>query len=801
MIPYLALAVLSAASLAYEVLLVRLFAIVQWHHFAFMAISVALLGFGASGTLLALVRERAVRHFETVFFAGAVLFGLTGPAAFLLAQALPFNALAVVWAPAQLLYLPLLYLLLAVPFVAAGTCIGLAFLRFGERIGRVYAWNLVGSGVGALGLVAALAALSPSETLRLVAALGFAAAVLVVARRTSLPWRALSGGTVVLGLAVWTLAPDAWFALRISPYKGLPQALEVSGARLLAVRSGPLGLLSVVESPEVPFRYVPGLSLSAPATPPAQLGVFVDGGGFTAITRFDGRLEPLSYLDHTTDALPYHLLDRPSVLVLGAGGGQAVLQAIVEGARGIDAVELDANMAALVARDFADFAGRLYERPEVEVHLAEARAFVSSSRERWDLVQMPLVEAGAAGALGGLGESYLYTVEAFEALLGRLEPGGWLAVTRWLKLPPRDAPRLFATALEALSRSGVEAPEGRLVLLRGINTTTLLVKNGTVSEAEVAKVQAFAVERSFDLAWYPGMAPEVANRFNLLDEPIFYRAARALAGAAEERRAFLEAYKFDIAPASDDRPYFSGFSKWRSLPELLALARAGGPGLLELGGPILAATLLQAAALSALLILAPLGLGRRRLAGGSKGRVLVYFLALGLAFLFIEIAFIQRFILFLGHPLYAVAVVLAAFLVFAGLGSAASPRLAGRASRLSGIQLAVGAILLVSLLYLLALPPLFERFHHLSDAARIAISLALIAPLAFFMGMPFPLGLSRVRASAPALVPWAWGVNGCASVLSVLLATLIALELGFTAVVLAACALYASAAWIFRRPL
>jgi spermidine synthase len=813
MISYLALAVISAAILAYEVLLVRLFAIVQWHHFAFMAISIALLGFGASGTWLAIWQHWVGSRFTPIFAVSAALFALSAPASFLAAQALPFNALAVVWDPGQLLYLLAMYLLLVVPFFCGATCVGLAFVCYGNEVGRIYAFNLIGSAAGALGIVAVLFVLPPTDTLRLIAAMGFIAAALVALNRKLVFWPALSAGAIILALTVWAVVPDGWFALRISDYKGLPGALKVLGTKVVSERSGPLSLLSIVESPSVPFRYVPGLSLNSPAAAPDQLGVFVDGGSMTAITRFDGRRQGLIYLDYTTDALAYHLVEQPSVLVLGAGGGSSVLQALYHRATRVDVVELDPNMVRLVGDDYAEYAGNIYSQPEIRVHVAEARGFVTASKHKWDLVQLPLLDAFGAAAAGvhGLSESYIYTVEAFEHYLRRLRPGGWLSITRWLKLPPRDTLKLFATALETLRRMGIETPEQRLVLLRGLNTTTLLVKNDVVTETEIAKAKAFSKERSFDLCYYPGISADEANRFNVLEEPYFFVGATALIGA--ERDAFIARYKFDITPATDERPYFFDFFKWRTLPELIAIRRAGGAGLLELGNVILVATLIQAMALSAVLIMAPLWARRRVLAKSPEiWRVAAYFLALGLAFLFVEIAFIQKFILFLGHPLYAVAVVLTGFLLFAGVGSGASSWFAervdgwhrtnpGRGAQLSAIQLSIIGIIVVSLLYVSILSRVFDSLLSLTDIAKIVVSLGLIAPLAFFMGMPFPLGLSRVWSGARALVPWAWGVNGCASVLSAILATLLAMTLGFSTVVLAASLLYAGAAAVFHRPL
>ncbi len=766
----LALALISAAVLAYEVLLVRLFAIVQWHHFAFMAISIALLGFGASGSVIAVAQAWLRRHVTAGFAAAAALFAITAPLAFLAAQAIPFNARAVVWNPWELAALPAMVLVLVVPFFFGAGYIGLAFLHHGERMGRIYAINLLGSGAGALGIVAALFVLAPADGLRLVAGLGFAAALLVLAADR----RALPATLAGLGILACLALPESWLALRISPYKGLPTALSVSGAALLDERSSPLGLLSVVESPTVPFRSVPGLSLAAPALPPEQLGVFIDGDSMTAIDRGEGGRD---YLGYTTDAAAYHVLDEPAVLVLGAGGGRNVSQAILHAAVHIDAVELDANMARLVR----EHASSLYDRPDVALHIAEARGFVAASESQWDLIQIPLLDAIAGSGMHGLNESHLYTVEAFETYLAHLRPDGWLSITRWLRLPPRDSLRLFTTALAAIDHP--DAAE-RLVLLRGMTTTTLLVKRDAVSEADMARLRAFAEARSFDIAYAPGLAQEAANRFNVLDAAHFFEATQALAGEGAED--FIARYKFDVSPTTDERPYFFDFLKWHTLPELLRLP---GAGLLDLGKVILVATLLQAIALSALLILLPLRL--RRIALHLPWRVGGYFTCLGLAYLFIEIAVIQKLVLFLSHPVYAVAAALTGFLVFSGLGSAVSSRFA--------IPLAIAAIAVLSLSYLWLLPGIFAALATFSTIAKFATAIALIAPLAFFMGMPFPLGLARLRQATPALVPWAWGVNGCASVLSAMLATLIAMRFGFSAVVATAAALYVSAAALDRH--
>src|SRR5215216_5867205 len=829
MLLFLAVALVSAGALAYEVLLTRLFSIVQWHHYAYMVISIALLGYGASGAFLALAGEVLRRHLGAAFAAGATLFAVSAVLSFAIAERLPFNPLAVIWEPRQLLFLPILYALFALQFFGAATCIGLALAAFPKRVGRIYRYDLIGAAAGAIGLMLALFVLFPDTALRLVALLGLLAAALAI----SLPdngaiRKGRAAACSVAAVATCAALPPSWTALHLSEYKGLSQALLVPGAKVLAEDSSPLGLLTVVSSPTVPLRHAPGLSLNNSTGPADQLGVFTDGDGLTAITAFDGRREPLDYLDFVPAALPYHLLEKPEVLILGAGGGADILLALLHGAPTIDAVELNPQLVRLVAERFSAFAGHLYERPGVRVHVAEARSFVAGRRNRYDVIQIPLLDSFAAAAAGthSLSESYVYTIEALEQYLDRLRPSGYLAITRWLKLPPRDSLRLFATAVSALERRGIGEPGRHLALVRSWNTTTLLVKNGPLSDQDTAKVRRFADERAFDLAFLPGMVREEANRFNILDQADFFDGAVALLGP--ERDAFLRDYKFDIALTTDDRPYFFDFFKWRALPELFERRALGGAALLDWGYLVLAATLIQAAALALVLILVPLlwlGHDRREPAAAdlARWRVALYFLAIGFAFLFIEIASIQRFVLFLGHPVYAIPVVLCGFLFFAGLGSGIAPKLTARLEALRArspqrspigaadrlfrcfvrvrhpaLALAVSGIGTAALMHLVLVLPLFRWLMPLPSALKIAVSLVLIAPLAFFMGMPFPLALTRVAAARSVLVPWAWGINGCASVLSAVLAILLAMSLGFNAVVLIAIGLYAVAAVTLR---
>ena len=335
-----------------------------------------------------------------------------------------------------------------------------------------------------------------------------------------------------------------------------------------------------------------------------------------------------------------------------------------------------------------------------------------------------------------------------------------------------------------------------MLLIRGWQTSTLLIKNGNFSKEEIVHAQQFCKKRSFDLAYYSDMPASLANQYNELPEAYYYNGANALLGESVEQ--FINSYKFNVKPATDDRPYFFYFFKWKTLPEIFALRGQGGTPLLESGYVILIATLIQAVLISIVLIVLPLW-KRMRTNNVQRKRMVGYFASLGLAFLFIEIAFIQKFLLFLHHPVLAVAAVLSGFLVFAGLGSYLADRwhVSIDAHRL--VVTAVIAIGVLGLLYALILPDMvFKPLVGASMPVKLAVSLVLIGMLATPMGMPFPLGLARLSEKAKTQIPSAWAINGCASVISAVLATVIAIHFGFTVVVLLAVVLYICAAVVFR---
>ena len=797
--PYVSVMLLSASALAYEILLMRLFSIIQWHHFAYLFIGLALLGYGISGALVTIYQQRLLPHFTQLYVACIALFALAAVSCFALAQQIPFTAETILWDPQQLVYLAAIFLLLAIPFFFAATALCLAFMQYGSVASRIYAMDLTGAGVGSLGVLLLLYWLFPQHALTVLAVAGVAAALLAVIELQVIPRGRMVIG-VLLVLAI-VLVVGGSLKLQLSPYKGLAQLLQIEGTRVIAERSSPLGMLSVVESSKIPLRYAPGLSLNASQEPLPQLAVFTDGDNMTVLTQQPTDPKQLAYLDQMTAALPYHLQPVNKVLLIGVGGGTDILQARFHHSQQIDGVELNAQMIQLLAGDFAKYTGNLAQQPGVHIYHAEVRDFLTRRQEHYQLIQLALVDAFNASAAGlyALNESYLYTLDAMQVYLRHLEPNGYLALTRWITLPPRDSFKLLATAITALQQTGIQDADQRLLMIRGWQTSTLLIKNGRFSAAELAAAKTFCAQRYFDLAYAPGLQPEQTNRYNVLRQPVFFQAATALLSA--ERDNFMRQYKFNLQPATDDQPYFHQFFKWSSFRELFRLRNQGGMPLLEWGYLILLATLVIACVASLALILLPIWRYQRKQAVTTSRiratTVVYYFFAIGLAFLFIEIAFMQKFIQFLHHPIYSIAATLTAFLVFAGVGSYLSGWLCQRHSGKQVLVYALAGIVITSLLYLWWLDSVFTALLSTAMFAKLTLTIALIAPLAVCMGMPFPLAMANLAREAQHYIPWAWGVNGCASVISAVLATLLAIQFGFSAVILLAVLLYISVIWAF----
>jgi hypothetical protein len=794
---YVGIWFISASTLLFEVALLRTFSIALWYHFSFMVVSIALLGYGASGSFLML--SGRLREKTHLLGASPALFALFAPVSYIIANRIPFDPARLAWDVHQLLFIVLYYIILSVPFIFSGLTIALALTTMAEKAGRVYAWDLLGAGSGpAIALL--LFPLLGGEGVILASSAGGFIASLFILKYTGKPTaphsNRLSGGlrptliplAGILCVSALFIIRPVFMDVRISPYKDLPFALEYSGARLLETRWNAFSRVDLIESPAV--RFAPGLSLTYLETLPEQRGITVDGDGLNAISR-TGPPEALRFLDYLPTALPYKLLGEggeggnTEVFLIDTRGGLHILEAFYHGITSIKGSETNPLVADLANSNFSDF---IYEKADIKT--GEGRAILKGSKAAYDLIQLGVGSQTAAqtGFLG-LTEDYRFTVEALTDYYDHLEGGGYLFITRYLLPPARGELKLVTTIVEALESLGIENPASRLVVFRTLETFSILLKKGTFDEGEIKLVKAFLTSRRYDPVHYPSMPPEEANLFNRFPEPFYYNLVKSILDKGS-RQGVLKDYLFDISPSTDQRPFFHHFFKFRNVREVVQSVGGKWQILLE-GGYLLPFVFTQALVASVLLIVLPLFKnsrgGERRVQGvGLRlGPLLFYFFLLGVGFMFVEITLIQKFILFLEHPEFAFSAVVSILLVSSGTGSFLSQRL--RPER--GIKWAITLLIIILITFAIIVPPILKASLGLDIIYRVIITALLILPLGIIMGMPFPFAIRYLETlKGRFFIPWGWAVNGCASVLGSVLSVMAAMAVGFNWVlVLAAC--------------
>jgi len=784
---YIGIALVSAATMMLELALTRLFAVAEWYHFAFLSVSVALLGYGSSGTILSLLSPKLRRRLPSVL---AVAFPLSILACYVLINAVPFDSYQLAWGRRQVLYLAIYYLGLVVPFAASGLMVSFYLSQMPEQSGSLYAANLMGSALGSAGLLVALSVLGAERTIAATAALGALGTTCMSGTAGAATRRRIVGATAAIALASVGLVCSlpAWMTLRLSPYKTLSYALRMPEARHAYQRWNAYSRIDVVESERL--HSAPGLSLQYEGELPPQHGLTVDGANLSPISR---RTAPsdASFLSYLPSSIPYGLRPQASALILRPRGGMDVAVALHLGAKRVVVVEDNPLIVHVIYDQYARFTGYLYRDPRVAVSMEDPRSALERTDQRFDIVQFSLTDTYHPLTCGtySLSENHLLTVEAATLALQRLNADGVLVLTRWLQDPPSESVRAGALVVTALERLGAEDPARHLVAFRSWSTITLLASRSPFTQADIDSISEACQHLGYDLVYYAGMQPELANHYSLLPEPAYYTAFRDLL-SSPDRRAFYESQFYDVSPPTDDHPFFGHYFRWRQIPQIVArLGKTwqpfGGIGFLL----ILAALGIAILAAAILILLPLLWAPKRRSQAPHSWRYLGYFAALGLGYLLVEIPLMQQFILYLGQPTLAFAVVLSALLLSSGMGSLLASRVR--------LRMALPTLVVAIVAYPMILHGLFSASMHMPLPARISIAAASLVPLGTLMGIPFPGGLRRVGDTAPGLIPWIWAINGSASVIGSITAAVVALSAGYRLVlaIAAACYLAATFAW------
>jgi SAM-dependent methyltransferase len=749
----------SFSSLAYEINLTRIFSISFSYHFAFMIISIAMLGIGASGTFLSL---SPVLRAPSRLALESLLLGISIPASYLLSKAIPFDPLSLLWAQEQILNIGIYYLTLSLPFFFTGLIVAKAFLAFSDRAGLLYGGDLLGAGAGSVGILFLLVLTGPDQAVLVISSIALLSPLLLGEKKL----KALALLFLLLTLSGLILRPS-WMQPRISPYKELQVALKYPGAEHLKTFYSPFSRIDLFKSPAV--RFAPGMSLTYFNPLPEQLGVSVDGGQVNAVTNPEDQVS-LAFLRFLPSSLPYEIRSLDDVLLIDPKGGLPVLLANLAGARRVYKVESNPLMIEIVQNDLRKFSGGLYSE---NIRSGLGRSFLISEEKKFDLIDFSLMGAVPSG-LFGISEDYRYTVEAFREYLTHLKPNGFLSFTLYLIPPARTELRLLNTITAAMEKLGAKDVEKRMVAIRSWGTLTLLAKGSPITLPEIEAVKSFSMGRRFDLVYYPGIRDEETNRYVRMPSDVYASAFKALLNPGT-RNHFVDRYLFDIRPVRDENPFFHSYLKLKNLKEIYRVMGGKWQYFIE-EGYLLPAVLIQVLFLSLVLVLLPAVAGKK--SGlpreGSNITRLSFFAFLGLGFMFVEVCLVQKMILPLENPSYAVAAVLASILVSSGAGSLLSYR-----RRLLGTPSVAILISIIVIFYSLLLPFLSRMISPLPIPSKIALVFLILFPLGFFMGVPFPAGIRILGERDASLIPWAWAVNGCFSVLSPLLTIMLAMVLGF----------------------
>lgn len=775
----------SLVIIVVEITLMRELALRFWEHLAWLVISIALLGFGASGTVLVLIQRFLKVGRPLLQFISLTGMAISFPLSLFLVDRFDINLIQMVWQPSHFWKLGALELILGVPFLFGGMFVGLALQDTPEKVPGHYASSFLGSGIGGIMVLPALFLLPP-RVLILGSSCIILAAPLFYARRNI-----RAGGWILSGLLLAVILWQFPHNSKISEDKDLPQILATPESKIISQRYGPQGLVEIVEAPAI--HTAPGLALNNTEPIPDQLLIILDGQIIGSLYKSNSPHD-FAFMNHTTEALPYQLGDHSEVLLGDAVGSEQVGLGLFHGANAVTALTSNGSLTELNAGEIPAFAGMFYSAPEVSHFTATLRGFLRGSKHLYSLIVLPTTGQDLGG-LSATKANSLLTLDAFRLCFASLKDTGAVSITAHVHWPPRESLRLLNMFIDVLKEQGKD-PRRHLAMIRNWATITMVVTKNVITDRQADKIRTFSKQRGFDLVWLPDLEPSEVNRHHILTEPDYYLGAKELLDPQNNR--FASNYLYDLTSPDDDKPFFHHFSRWWVSKDLSMQLGRRSRAYMELGGILLIAALGQAFLLAFTFIVLPLfpAIG---LSGTRSQHIVVmgFFSSIGFGFMLLEMGALQRLTLHFGHPIYAASTVLSGFLFFGGLGSMISSRFREPLTRLH-YGLGISIVLFGSLMLLLHDRSL-ALTEGLSLPGRMAVVILFIGPLASLMGMMFPLAIKRLGREQSRLVPWAWSANGFASVLAALCAPLFAIQWGFNMVVWTALGCYCLAALLSLR--
>ncbi|ESU20404.1 hypothetical protein FEDK69T_29220 [Flavobacterium enshiense DK69] len=768
---------LSIALIAYQIAIIQVLSFTQWHHYAYMVISIALLGFGASGTFLSLKRDVLLRQSKTLLPFLMILSGVLMLLPLWVGNSdmVRFDSYLLFVERKQWFALVINYLLYFLPFFCGALALGIIFIGNVSQIGKYYFSNLLGSGIGAV--IAALLAwyFVPASLPAVVSMIAIAAGIILFTKD-------IHKLMIVFAATATAICSFRIFypvTLVASEYKSLSRTLNLPNATISLEKASPYGLVQVVSADAL--RYAPGLSLSFTGEVPVKKAVFNNGDWYGPLISWSVK-DTFHLLDYTTSALPYELKKINNVLTLHSGTGMFVSHALRRNASFIDAVEPHSAISDLLTHELASDNDSLFYNTAVHLHTIEPRTFLTFTKNKYNLIQFPIIgDFGGTSGLHATREEYILTKEAFLQMWNLLDNDGMVCITAWMDYPFRNPLKIASTIAEVMDEIKIANPEMHLAAVRNWGTITFILKKSSLTEIETGRIRKFCDRYYFDPVLLPDISKDERTKYNGMSDPTYFKFIDQILSDKAKREEFYTEYDFQLQPATDNKPYFSQFLRLKSLPKLSALFGSDSVPFIELGFIILLLTVVQISLLAIVLIILPLfKIGWK---GKSRNWTFLYFSCIGIGYMFLEIVFMQKFILFLGNPVYAATLVIGIMMLGSGIGSLVSSYYPINRHTLKFILLMIVSLLL---LYSFFLPSLLENILGLAAFQRISVLITLVIIPSFIMGFPFPIGLKLLSHIEEKNVPWAWGVNGCMSVISASLAALIAIEAGFMTVIILA---------------
>jgi len=770
---FLGIFLICFSTLFLELTLSRIFSVTMWYHFAFMAISLALFGMSCSGIVVYIFKDHLLnKKVERLLATSSLLFPVILLISFIIYINIPFTFEE--FTEKSFLMLLLIYLLISIPFFISGLIVSLTFAVHFKHISKLYFSDLLGASFGCILLIPILSYISAPNAIIFAAFLGSIASMFfcfVAANRRLF--------FLSIGLTAFSLC-FLLYGIFANPLKiKYTKAYKEYG--YIYEKWNPLARITIYpsypteEESNKPFGW--GLSRKFNGFKPKEMWIEQDASAGTPIIEFDGDLEKVNFLSYDVTSLAYYLKKDSKVLIIGPGGGRDVLTALLFGSKKIKGIEINPDIIDVVKNRYADFTGHLYSRKEVEIINEEGRSYISRSKDNFDIIQLSLVDSWTATTAGAfiLTENNLYTKEAFASYYNHLAEDGILTMSRWFFSGlPGETLRLVSLGLKTLKDAGIKDPSKHIIVAKKsqwMNFTrgpdgiaTFIMKKTEFSIGEVKLIEDVCNKLGFEIVYTPLSCNDESFK-NLIH--------------AENLNNFFKLFPIDISPPTDDNPFFFHMLKIKNFYKLNL-----SQGIMSVhlrAVTVIGSLLIVVTILSIIFIFGPLMVYQIKGLKNIKGKIsfLFYFAFLGLGFMMVEISLIQRFILFLGHPLYSFSVFLFSLLLFSSLGSFSTEYI-NKVALKNKLQLILGCIVVILLFYIFLLPKIMDYFLGIEVFYKIVITVILLAPLGFFMGMPFPLGIKLLGNNSQEIIPWVWGINGATSVLATVLSTAVAISVGFT---------------------